>query len=101
MRNPPIGKPQAIDPARGFKIDHENLVKQWDGEFVDKRFVDRRNPQDLIRTRPDKPNLPHPRPEAADRFVALPILWEDGGSMLLENGGIMYGEGVIVTAESL
>lgn len=90
-------KPQAIDPASGFKIDHENLVRQWDGEYIDKRFVDQRNPQDMIRTRPDKPNLPHPRPEAEDRFMALPILWEDGGLMLNEDGTVMYGEGEVPT----
>ena len=93
--------PVAIDPASGFKIPHKDLVRQFDGEYIDKRFVDRQNPQDRIRTRPDKPNLPHPRPEPADQFVVLPILWEDGGFMLFEDGGIMYGEGVIVTAESL
>ena len=87
--------PVAIDPASGFKIPHKDLVHQWDSEYIDKRFVDKRNPQDLIRTRPDKPNLPHPRPEAADSFIALPILWEDGGYMLEEDGETLYGEGVI------
>ncbi len=100
-RDPATGEPVALDPASGFKVPHKNLVRQWDSEFVDHRFVDKRNPQDLIRTRPDKPNLPHPRPEPGDSFMASPILWEDGGFMLWEDGGIMYGEGLIVTAESL
>ena len=93
--------PVALDPASGFKVPHKDLEKQWDGEWIDKRFLDRRNPQDLIRTRPDKPNLPHPRPEPADRFVSTPILWEDLGYMLHETGDAIFGEGIHVSPELL
>jgi hypothetical protein len=47
-----------------------NLVKQWDGEMVDRRFVDKRNPQDFVRGVKDNSALPYARPEAPDTFIA-------------------------------
>lgn len=55
--------PQAICEASGFKVPLSNLVKQWDGAMVDRRFVDRRNPQDFVRGVPDVQALPFSRPE--------------------------------------
>jgi hypothetical protein len=60
--------PGPIDPASGFKVPLSNLVRQWDGEMVDRRFVDKRNPQDFVRGRADEDGLPFARPEAPDRF---------------------------------
>lgn len=86
MRRRP--EPQAIDPASGFKVPHRNLVRQWDGEYVDRRFVDKRNPQDLIRARADSHVIDNPRPEPPDVFVLTEIIWEDeSGPVLLESGG--------------
>lgn len=62
--------PNAICDASGFKVKLSALVKQWDGAMVDRRFVDRRNPQDFVRGTPDKQNLPYSRPEAPDVFVS-------------------------------
>jgi hypothetical protein len=61
--------PNAIDPASGFKVKLSALVRQWDGEMVDRRFVDRRNPQDFVRGVPDRQDLPYARPETPDVFV--------------------------------
>lgn len=87
--------PQAIDPASGFKVPHRNLVRQWDGEYVDRRFVDKRNPQDLIRAKVDSPALDHPRPEPADTFLASAILTEDGLPMIGANEEILLTEGAL------
>jgi hypothetical protein len=76
MRRRP--EPQALDPASGFKVPHSELVRQWDGEYVSRRFVDKRNPQDLIRARPDNSLLDNAQPEPADTFLFSHILWEDG-----------------------
>jgi len=81
-------EPQAIDPASGFKVPYRNLVRQWDGEWVDKRFVDKRNPQDLIRARADNPALDHPQPEPEDVFLTTDIIWEDdSGPIFQETAG--------------
>ncbi len=85
MRRRP--EPQALDPASGFKVPHRNLVRQWDGEYVDRRFVDKRNPQDLIKARPDNPILENAQPEPADQFLYEPILWEDGVTQLTTEDG--------------
>lgn len=100
-RSQPEPTPQAIDPASGFKVPHRNLVRQWDGEYVDRRFVDKRNPQDLIRARAKIDTLPNPRPESPDVFLAdnitledgfVPIINPDGSAMLAE--GHLNGEGL-------
>ena len=86
--------PVAIDPASGFKVPYRNLVRQYDGEWVDRRFVDKRNPQDFLRARPDNPKLDHPRPEATDVFLAVNITMEDGiTSIVAENGQAILTEG--------
>lgn len=79
-------EPQAICPASGFKVPHRELVRQWDGEYVARRFVDKRNPQDLIRARPERPTLPHPRPEPDDTFLATNVLDANGRPTIDENG---------------
>ena len=62
-------EPQAIDPASGFKVPVSSLVKQWDGERIDYRFVDKRNPQDFVTGVPDGRPLPVSRPEPPDVFL--------------------------------
>lgn len=90
--NPPV--PQALDPASGFKVPHSNLVRQWDGQLVDRRFVDRRNEQDFVRGVKDNQRLPDPRPEPPDTFIAAPILWEDGSFMMAQDDvDVIYSEG--------
>ncbi len=94
-------EPQAIDPASGFKVPLSRLVRQWDGEMVFDRFVDRRNPQDFLRGRADKMNLPFARPEAPDVFYALNIVWEDQRPMTSEVGNALVTEGVFVNPGDL
>lgn len=98
--NPPV--PQALDPASGFKVPLSNLVRQWDGQLVDYRFVDARNSQDFVRGVKDNQSLPYSRPEPPNEFAAVPLLWEDGSFMMAENGtDVIYSEGALPTPESL
>lgn len=92
---PPV--PRAIDPRSGFDVPHSNLRRQYDGEFIDYRFIDKRNPQDLIRPRAERIALPNPRPEPPEVFIAGNILTEDGGPMFGGAGVALLTEGV--TAE--
>lgn len=91
--------PQAIDPASGFKVDLDTLVRQWDGQMISRKFVDIRNPQDFVRGVKDVQTLPFARPEPPDTYIAQPILWEDGVTFITtESGGNdIYQEGVIAS----
>lgn len=77
MSNKGGPKPQAICDFSGFKVPLHHLVKNWDGMMVDRRFVDRRNPQDFVKGIPDKQALPFSRPEAPDNFIEGIIRPED------------------------
>lgn len=69
-RRPRDGEGVGICDASGFKVPLGDLVKQWDGAYVDRRFVDkRRQPQDFIRGVPDDQRLPFARPETTDTFI--------------------------------
>lgn len=96
-RNHRLPVPRAIDPASGFDVPLSNLVRQYDGEMVDRRFVDKRNPQDFLRVRPERINLPFARPEAPDRYMSQNILWETLAYMTLQNGGALLDEGEVAT----
>ena len=83
--------PVAIDDLTCFKVPHRDLKRQWDGAYtVD---PDVRNPQDLIRARPERPGLPHPRPEAADTFFAVNTLDANGIPLIDGNGDPVMGAG--------
>lgn len=93
-RSPTLG-PRAIDPISGFEVPHSELVKQWDGDYVARRFADVRHPQDYVRARPERIVLRNARPEPPERAAALPILWEDGSYMTEEDGTALLDEGVV------
>ena len=63
-------KVQAICEFSGFKVNHDELVRNWDGAMVHRRFADRRNPQDFVRGVLDNQAIPNARPEAADVFLS-------------------------------
>lgn len=71
--------PNFICDLSGFKLKLSDGVKQWDGAFVGRKFVDRRNPQDFVRGVKDNGALPVSRPEAPDVFIDIgaPIRPED------------------------
>lgn len=86
--------PIALDPASGFRVPHDELVRQWDGEMVSRRFVDSmRHPSDTFRPRPERMMLHQARPEPEDMAVALPLLWEGGQTMVEEGGEAILGAG--------
>ena len=68
---------QAICMASGFKFPISQLVKQWDGLLVHRRFLDRRNPQDFVRGVKDGQPPLRSSPEPADTFITVPVTAED------------------------
>lgn len=85
--------PRAIDPASGFDVPHSDLVRQWDGEMIARQFVDKRNPQDFVKQRNDRP-LHFARSEPPDSFIAEPFAWEDGRLMTTQAGELIITEGI-------
>jgi len=61
----------------GFKFPMSELVRNWDGALVHWRFVDKRNPQDHLRAKPDNRQPPRARPEAPDTFLSSPVTADD------------------------
>lgn len=72
-----IPEPVGICDASGFKFPLRDLVKQWDGARVARKFLDRRNPQDFVRGVPDRQSLPFARPESPDVFIGAPVTPDD------------------------
>ena len=92
----PVGRPvpQAIDPWSGFKIDHADLVRQWDGQYTWSKTCDIRNPQDFVRGVKDNQALDTPRPESPDQFTAANIVWQSGAFMTTQEGGAILTQGI-------
>jgi len=91
----------AIDPASGFKVPLENLVRQYDGELIDRRFVDIRNPQDFVRGTLDLQALPYSRPEATDTFIEGPFLTEGEDWIYTEAGFPILSENSVTFEETI
>lgn len=54
----------------GFKIKASQTRKEWNNHIVRSKSFELRHPQDLLRSRPDRQQVPDPRTEATDNFVA-------------------------------
>jgi hypothetical protein len=72
----------------GFKCRASETSKRWDGLMVCREDFEPRHPQDFVRGRRDRQNVPDPRPEAADTFIGPTeaIFTEDGFPLLTEDG---------------
>lgn len=72
-----VGDWRVICAWSGFKIWASDAVKQWDGQYVLKRFCDQRNPQDFVKGVADYQTVPWTNPEQPDNFVTVPITAAD------------------------
>ena len=55
----------------GQKIKASWSRKEWTGNVVRSQSWEPRHPQDLIRSIPDRQDVPDPRPEQTDTFLAV------------------------------
>lgn len=53
----------------GFKVKASWTRKEWNNNIVRSKSWEPRQPQDLLRSRPDRQQVPDPRSEATDSFV--------------------------------
>jgi len=68
---------QGMCQRSGFIYPASELVKEWTGLMVHRRFVDKRNPQDLLKPRAeDRPPL-NTSPEPADVFIVTQVTQDD------------------------
>lgn len=66
-----IGSYRVTCDRSGFECWAEDTVMEWDGLRVKREFADMfRQPQDFVRGVPDYQNVPNPRPEPPDVFIA-------------------------------
>lgn len=54
----------------GFKVKASQTLKEWTGRIVRKESFELRQPQDLIRVRPERQMVHDPRSEPDDNFLA-------------------------------
>lgn len=54
----------------GFKRKRSQCKKQWDNLIVQKSSWEPRHPQDFIRSKPDRQQVPDPRSDSEDTFLA-------------------------------
>jgi hypothetical protein len=71
------GDSRAICDRSGFKCWNSELVTEWTGMRVLRRFAEPRHPQDFVRGRPDDQRVSNPRPESDDVFLTTDVLPSD------------------------
>jgi hypothetical protein len=72
----------------GFKCRASETSKRWDGLIVCREDFETRHPQDFVRGRKDRQNVPDPRPEPPDVFIGPTeqLMTEDGAFLSTEDG---------------
>ena len=68
-----LGDWNVIDDESGFKCKASEMVRRWDGYMVKRGGGgdEQRQPQDLIRLKPDRQAVPWARPVPEDQFVTV------------------------------
>lgn len=54
----------------GFKVPASETRKEWNGLRVHKSVWEPRHPQDFVRGKADRQQVPDPRPEGEDTFLS-------------------------------
>jgi len=66
-----LGDFNAICDVCGFKFKASQLRRRWDGYMVCSSDYEQRQPQDLIRLKPERQAVPWARPPQQDQFVVV------------------------------
>ena len=99
----PEGQFVTVCDLSGFRI-RSGGVTQWNGLYVDKRFADKRNPQDFVRSRGDDGRWTSLNPRGTDSYIEdIYLLGDDLDNILGDDLGRYMASmiGVAVTADSL
>ncbi len=65
------GAHNVLDDRSGFKIKSTDSAKEWTNSIVEKRFFERRNAQDFLRSKVDRQAVPDPRTEGSDTILGI------------------------------
>ena len=66
-----LGDWNALCDVCGFKFKASQLRRRWDNYMVCSADFEERQPQDLIRLKPDRQAVPWARPVPEDQFVTV------------------------------
>lgn len=80
------GRHRAICDRSGFQCWDDELVTEWNGLRVLRRFSEPRHPQEFVRGRVDNQSVPNPRPEGTDVFLAEVVKDDNGVPIILADG---------------
>lgn len=69
-----VGSWNVICDSCGKKIKSKHAKHRWDGFIVCDGCFEHRHPQDFIRTKPERNQVPFSRPRPTDVFVDVPYL---------------------------
>lgn len=76
----------------GFRYLASETFRTWDGLYVCEADFETRHPQDFVRGRRDRQNVPNPRPEPADVYIGPGLTLEtESGMQLVTEGGALIG----------
>ena len=93
------GNPNKQCDICGFKYKASEIQKRWDGLWVCHYDMEARQPQDTIRSRPDKQSVDVARPEGEDVFIVDTVFDEafldgnyiiDGEDTFIVDGSVVY-----------
>ncbi len=68
---------QGMCQRSGFNFPANELVREWTGLLVHPRFMDKRNPQDFLKARPEDRPPRDVSPEPADVFISTQVTQGD------------------------
>jgi hypothetical protein len=96
-----LGDYNAICDVCGFQYKASQLRRRWDGVMVCQTDFETRHPQDLIRSRRERPAPPWTRRPPADLFVVLdyvaePSVIDDKSPLVIDGDSITIGGDDIV-----
>jgi hypothetical protein len=84
---------RGICQRSGFDYPMHELVREWTGLLVHRRFVDTRNPQDFVTGVRESPPPRVSSPEPPDAFLATQITSKDYGMLLSADGAPLMTKG--------
>lgn len=83
------GTYNAVCDICGFEYKADEMRKNWKGLYVCKKDFETRHPQDYLRARIERIDVPWSRPEAEDIFRPVCYIWSSSGYSGLGVAGCM------------
>lgn len=81
-----LGRHTVTCHQTGFEMYDDEVIRQWDGLVVGRKYADYQHPQELRRSRPERSPPPPLNPEPPDTFVQFAnlLLDEENNDFLMD-----------------